>query len=312
MNKLRLISLGTMYVDINCINFPFTKALSVQRETTGNEYQLELGGSALNFARLTAQLGLHTTFIGKIGKDMMGKILLELLKKNTIYSSVIEDGNVQTNLAAHYIYRDGTSVMTSSGSANQALTYHEVQERLAHHEGAALLYIGGCFKLKKLLPYLPALAKMAQKKGIRVILDHGRITNQVSKEDIQIIRELITHTDIYLPSIDEFLMVWESQTIAGGIISMKDYGQPCTVIKQGDFGAVGFYKNNRIEISAVPISVINTVGAGDSFNAGFIKAYSEGKDMKECIRYACATAVVKAPTLELPTNASRGKLLERR
>ena len=303
MKQIKLISLGTMYVDINCINFPFDKGLFAHRETTGNQYQLELGGSALNFAKLATQLELQTTFIGKVGKDMMGDVLITLLKQNAIDSAVIIDGKVQTNLAVHYIHEDGSSIMTSSGSANQALNYQEIHEKLDQNDMADFLYLGGCFKLKKLLPYLPEIAKEAQEKGMQVVLDHGRINNSVTKKDRDAIIQLIPYIDIYLPSIDEFLGLWQVKTIEEGRTKIKKISESQIVIKQGDLGAVGFQNDQPISVPAFPVSIINTVGAGDSFNAGFIKALSLNTSFEESMRYACATAAAKISSLD-PISAS--------
>jgi len=293
MKKTQLISLGTMYVDINCINFPFDKGLFVHRETTGDTYQLELGGSALNFAKLATQLDLQTTFIGKVGDDIMGKALLKLLKKNAINPAVIVDNTVQTNLAIHYIHKDGSSIMTSSGNANQSLTNQDIQGKLKQINTADFLYLGGCFKLKKLLPYLSTLAQTAKQKGIKVVLDHGRVNNNVTIEDISMIVQLIPYVDIYLPSIDEFLEVWDVTTVEKGVEKIQKHAQPIIVIKQGDLGAIGYRNNQSIKVPAYSIKAVNTVGAGDSFNAGFIRAMSEGKNFEQCLSFACATAAVK-------------------
>lgn len=283
-----------MYVDINCINFPFEEGLFAHRETTGNTYELELGGSALNFANMAAKLGLHTSFIGKVGEDIMGDVLIKLLKKNTIHPAVIIDNKVQTNLAIHYIHENGTSIMTSNGNANQSLRYMDIRNLFGHITTQAdYFYLGGVFKLKKLLPYLPEIVKDAQTKGMNVVLDHGRINNNVTKEDIQMMQQIIPYVDLYLPSIDEFLAVWDVKTIEEGIVKIHKISKPQIVIKQGDLGAVGFHNNKRIDVPAYPVEVINTVGAGDSFNAGFIKALSDKKVFKEALTYACATAATK-------------------
>ena len=81
MKKIKILSIGTMYIDINCIKFPFTDGLFANRETTGQQYLFELGGSALNFAKLTTALGMSTTFIGKVGEDILGNQLLKSLNR---------------------------------------------------------------------------------------------------------------------------------------------------------------------------------------------------------------------------------------
>jgi ribokinase len=311
MKQPRLLSLGTIYIDINCINFPFDKALFANRETTGNEYLLELGGSALNFAKIASKLQIQTTFIGKVGDDAMGKQLVHLFKENKINPAIVVDPHVQTNLAIHYIHPDGSSIMTSSGSANQNLTYENALLMMnMHAKHIDYLYLGGCFKLKQLLPSLPEIAKTAKEKGMQIVLDHGRINNTVSQEDITYIYNLLPFVDIYLPSIDEFFELWDVKDIDEGYAKVKKISKALVVIKQGDLGAVGFHNDKKIAIPAFPVQAINTVGAGDSFNAGLIKAHSNGTGLSECIQYACATAAAKITTDEFSLQSIKN-ILER-
>lgn len=310
MNKARLLSIGTMYVDINCIHFPFQKGLFANRETTGNEYVLQLGGSALNFAKMTTQLGLSTTFVGKVGNDPMGEQLRAMLKQNNIHPAVIIDAKSQTNLAIHYVHKDGSSIMTSAGNANQSLNVNEIEDQMTHYiDTIDYLYLGGVFKLKKLLPYFPRLAKIAKQKGKQIVLDHGRVNNNVSAEDIEALYTLMPYVDIYLPSIDEFYDVWKVKTIKEGVTKVHKFGNPIIVIKQGQLGAIGIRNNKEYNVSSFTVSVINTVGAGDSFNAGFLRAISDDLSFQESIKFACATASLKISTATNFTDADVYKKL---
>jgi sugar/nucleoside kinase (ribokinase family) len=294
MKKTKILSIGTMYVDINCLNFPFTKGLFVNRETTGNEYILELGGSALNFAKMTNALDIGTTFIGKVGDDMLGKQLITMLKQNKINPAVIIDPQAQTNIAVHYIHTNGTSIMTSSGNANQQLNYQNTKLMLDMNlKSVDYLYLGGVFKLKQLLLHLSSFAKEAHKNGIKVVLDHGRVNNSVKKEDIMHVQELLPYVDIYLPSMDEFFSVWQVKTPEDGYKKVKKISNTLIAIKNGEQGAIGFENDRSIKVDAFPVKAINTVGAGDSFNAGFIRTFSQNKNLKESLKFACATAALK-------------------
>lgn len=316
--KNAVIALGTMYLDINCINFPFDNALYANRETVGEEYHLDVGGSALNFSRMIRRLGLETILIGKIGQDMTGKALEDLVKQNKITSAFTVDKNVQTNIAVHYIHADGTSIMSSCGTANQNIDYDSVIAALKKHVNSCrYFYIGGFFKLKSLLPELPRLLQEIKKnnKNIQIVLDHGRVTNMVTKEIKGILYKLFPSVDIYLPSYDEFLDVWKANTLKDGIVNMNNLSKPLTVIKQGEKGAVGVQNAEIVEISSFKLrsATLNTVGAGDSFNAGFIAALSEGKSFEESIRFANATAAIKisqitAPMLNDVTSFLQGNL----
>ncbi len=292
--KKTILSLGTMYVDINCIDFPLGKGLFPNREVVGNSYQLDLGGSALNFSKNASSLGLDIHFIGKMGKDLMGDILISLLKQNKITPRVMRDRAVQTNVAIHYIHHDGSSIMSSCGNANQSLSIEDIEKALLPYLGSIdFLYLGGVFKLKSILPFLPKLAEKVKTHGAKVILDHGRINNSVTVKDIASIYNLFPYVDIYLPSNEEFLALWESKVLEEGMRNLRKISQPITIIKQSEVGATGFMADKVDTVKAYKVKSINTVGAGDSFNAGFIKAYINGMGFKESMKYACATAAIK-------------------
>lgn len=294
MEKTGILSIGTMYVDINCVNFEFGKGLFVNKETVGDSYELELGGSALNFAKNASILGLESHFIGKMGNDVMGSNLLTLLAHSNIIPAVAFDSTVQTNVAIHYIREDGSSIMTSSGSANQSITIKEIEQQLAKHiANIDYLYLGGVFKMKNLLPHYPELLHSAKKDNVTVILDHGRINNTVTKNDIHNLHAIFPYIDIYLPSEDEFLTLWESKTLDEGHRRMKQIADPLTVIKQAEDGATGFKDGKAYSVKSYKVKAINTVGAGDSFNAGFIKAHATGKAFEDAMQYACAVAATK-------------------
>lgn len=299
MKNSEILSVGTMYLDINCVNFPFDQGLFAHRETVGSEYHVELGGSALNFAKIAAQLGMDVSFLGKAGEDEIGSMLVGLMKQNDVKPMVVFDRSVQTNIAMHYVHEDGSSIMTSSGSANQSLTFEDIQSKLVPAlDSIDYLYLGGVLKLKDVLPDLKEVAKLAQDKGVAVVVDHGRVNNRVTTTDLNNLRGLLPYTDIYLPSIDEFLTVWESDTPQEGFTKMSQVAQPLTVIKRAEQGAIGFDKGRTFTARPYNVNVINTVGAGDSFNAGLLRARIDGKDIGDSMQFACAVAATKISTTD--------------
>lgn len=313
MQNKRILAVGTMYLDINCIHFPFEEGLFAHRETVGDEYLLDLGGSALNFAKIAAALEMNISFLGKTGADETSKTLISLLEKNNITSLVVADEKVQTNIAVHYIHEDGSSIMTSSGSANQSLSIEDLEDKFDSIKSEVdYLYLGGLFKLKNLLPHLQGFLEKARAQGIKVVLDHGRINNNVTLEDIACLYKLFPYIDIYLPSEDEFLSVWKSNTLEEGFSKLSKIATPLIIIKQAENGATGFKNYEVFPTKPYAIKTINTVGAGDSFNAGFIYGYSQDMSFEEAIRFACATAATKISSKEPITQKVVKKMYKRK
>ena len=82
---------------------------------------------------------------------------------------------------------------------------------------------------------------------------------------------------------------------------MHQKGVPCVLVSRGKKGLILSTKEEKIKAVAPPVHVDSTVGAGDSAVAGFVFAHSQGKELKECIRLACAagTATAQTPGTEL-------------
>lgn len=308
--KPEILSMGTMYVDINAKGFPYGDGIKPNTEVIGNDYEVVPGGSALNFARFCAALELNPVFVGKVGNDVMGKVLADLATKSGVIPAFITSDAVKTNIGMNFLGENGSSIMTVVGSANQSLSGDEVLGKMDEFTNDVdFVYLGGCFKLKTLMPKYGDIAEKAHEKNAKVVLDHGRVTNTVTEEDKEVIRNLIPNIDYYLPSKDEFLSLWNVASIEEGITKVRETSSAVVVVKDAENGAIGFNEKDKVEVPAFPVTAGNTIGAGDSFNAGFIKAQSLGMSLEESMRFACATAAIKISKSDLPIVEKVNKLI---
>ncbi|MEK9179252.1 MAG: carbohydrate kinase family protein [Patescibacteria group bacterium] len=293
IKKYDVLSLGATYLDINSTNFPFGNGLRPETETIGREYEIALGGSAVTLARISSLLGLKAVFIGKIGKDTAGELITKLMHEKGIFADFIRSGSVQTNLGLNFVDPTGKTLMTGVGSANGSLTGEEMYDKVAEHlPQVKYLYLGGYFKLRTLLPFYTRLIEEAHKHTVQIILDHGRITNQVTEKDKDALRERVALVDFYLPSEEEFCTLWGSD-LDEAILNCLARTSARIVIKRAEKGSIGLFGLERHDVGGFLVKPMNTVGAGDSFNAGFLTAHIQGKLFRDCLVYANATAALK-------------------
>ncbi len=306
MRQTELLAIGGAYVDINCAGFPFDeRGLRPETEVVGSDYMLELGGSAVNFARLCSSLDLPAAFVGKIGNDKMGTILSDLLEKAGVQPELIIDGAAVTNVGFNMVNPAGKTIMAVVGSANQSLTPDEVQERASELlPNCNYLFIGGCFKLKSLMPAFVQLAKQARDSHTKIVLDHARLSESVTDEEKETVRQLAAIADYYLPSADEFQQLWDAPSIADGLRSIAGKHEGIIVVKDSERGAITLIDEKVVTVPAYKVQPIHTVGAGDSFDAGFIAAQSQGMGLLDSIQFACATSALKISRPTLPTYES--------
>jgi ribokinase len=295
--RQNVLAIGSVYLDINVADFPFETGLPVEEEIVGGRYQAPPGGSAANFSNIAAMLGMRPILVGKIGKDAVGHLLRTILVQHAIRPDLIQSEEVATNVGINVVNRAGQRVMIVLGTANQSLTPKEIIHRLDRHVGrSAYLYLGGYFKLKSLSSFFPTIVQRAKQAGLSVIIDHGRITNTVSKSEVQSLRALLrqlSDDDYYLPAEEEFLEVFAARDLERGLASFRRSSPATVIVKQSGRGATSMIGKKIVFGQAYSVRPQETVGAGDAFNAGFIKAQAEARTFEESMRFANATAAVK-------------------
>ncbi len=313
MKQGDLLAIGGAYIDINVPDFPLPETgLVLETEVVGEGYRLEPGGSAVNFARLCAALEISTTFIGKVGNDSLGRILSDLLRGDKVSPALIAADNVSTNVSFNMVNGGGKSIMAVAGTANQALTADEVYAQASQRLAAsAYLFLGGCFKLKSLMPVFARLARDARAAGTKVVLDHARLNSSVTEAEKQAVRDLALLADYYLPSADEFKELWDVPSIEDGLRALSGRTTAVIIVKNGDKGVVAQLDGKIVTVPAFAVTPIHTIGAGDSFDAGFIAALHKGQTPLASIRFGCATAALKISQEALPTYAQVVGFLDR-
>ncbi len=305
MKKFDILSLGSIYFDVISPQFPFETALQVESETVGPSYILEVGGSAVHSMKIAQSLGLNTVFVGKIGNDIFGSIVENFLEESGIHSALIKSDQVQTNVTANYNNPQGQSIYATSGSANQSLSFQDVFLQLEQYlPQTRVLYLGGYFKLRELIPYSQQILELARKNKVLTVLDHGRVINTVTPQEKEIVKQVAVESDFYFPSREEFMDLWGVQSIEQGLEILANHKnkKQVTAIKMDKDGALCMSKNKTVSSPAFSVNLLHTVAAGDSFNTGFIKAYLEKKPFEKAVVYANATAALKISQVELPNS----------
>ena len=296
-----VLAIGSIYLDINTTQFPFEGSIPAEDERVGGSYILSPGGSAVNFAKVSSFLGLKPIFIGKTGTDDLGDLLTKLLQNTGVTPAIIKSGSSQTNLGLNFMNVPGETVLTTIGTANQTVSPSEVFTQVQNHiEQVKYLFIGSYFKIKALIPEYPKIIALAKKTNTKVILDHGTL-NVASAQERQGLIELLKNIDYYLPKIEEFSMLFQAQDLEYALNTARSYTNACIVVKQAQHGATGSHAGQTAHVPAFPVSPLSTIGAGDSFNAGFIKAMEEGYPLENAIRFANATAALVISRKTLPT-----------
>lgn len=302
-----VLCIGPVYIDVNFVNFPCGQGLPVEKEISGSEYEIRPGGSAPNFFRFGSSIGLETILTGCVGDDIFGDAVLSLLSASGRQAVLRRYQGSLTEIGINFIAESGAAVMVTAGSAKNFFREDDILDTIQRYrENVDYIYLGGSFKLPHLLPFFESLTRDSACEDICFILDHGRIPENIGPDTIVQMKSLAGAVDIYLPSRTEFLTLWGAghlEAAAEAVLHLWDGKDAILAVKDGRAGAMGFADDRRIKVSAYEVEVRSTVGAGDSFNAGFIKSWSSGKDLRASLEFGCAAGAVKVGGSDAPSTA---------
>ena len=264
-----------------CVDFLMDLGSTVpefgQKEKLVDGYGLEMGGSACIFACQCAKLGLATTGVGSIGNDSFGAFMLDCLKRDGVDTSHIRENKEKTALTLCLNKTGGDrSILTYMGAMDtvQKAWIEELLPQAKH------LHICSYYLLKSLQSAYPGILSKAKSLGVTVSLDTNWDPDETWDGGI---RDILQYVDVFLPNENELMLITGKDNVKDAL----EYAGKLVSLIAVKCGADGAYVYNKGEISkcdAMKITVADTVGAGDSFNGGFIYGFLSGLSIDECLK----------------------------
>ena len=252
-----------------------------QKEKLLDEAVLTLGSSSAIFACGIARLGLRAAFAGKTGDDAFGRFVVDQLAARGVdVAGVVRDAAIPTGLSVILSREADRAILTYPGSI-AALRYDEVD--LAAIPRARHLHLGGYFLLDAFRPDVPRLFDAARSHGLSISLDTNYDPSEKWNGGFA---DVLSRTDVFLPNETELLAVTREADVDAGLdrISRR---VPTVAVKLGARGALACRGSQLARADSVPVDVVDTTGAGDSFDAGFVYGYLAGWPLDRMLRLGC-------------------------
>lgn len=251
-----------------------------QVEKIVDQATLAIGSSSAIFACGAARLGLRVAFIGKVGDDIFGRYMCQSLAEYGINTSGVRmDTNSPT----------GISVILSSGTDRAILTYPGTIPLMGYSEidqdiikKARHLHVGSYFIQDTLRSSLPNLFDQAHEWGLSVSLDTNFDPTGHWDGGLQ---QLLVKVDLFLPNAAECQGIAKVSNLEHALKRLQEKVRYLGV-KLGDDGAVLCYESKIYRQDALIVRVVDTVGAGDSFDAGFVYGYLAGWEPERILKFA--------------------------
>lgn len=287
MKVFDVIVVGELNVDIimnGIARFP-----EIGKEILAGSLDMTLGSSSAIFASNLSSLGSRVSFLGKIGKDGFASTVLDSLKlKGVDTSNIIQSDTLNTGATIVLNFDQDRAMVTYPG-AMEDLRLKDINfESIA---SARHLHFSSIFLQPGIRYELPVLFKKAKSFGLTTSLDPQWDPSE--KWEVAL-PELLPHLDVFLPNMSEFKLLTSTKTLKAGIKKIIPYAPNLTVVvKDGANGAYAWDGTEWLHQPAIlNEQVVDCIGAGDSFNAGFIHKFTQGATLKQCLEYGAITGAV--------------------
>lgn len=283
--KIEVIVVGELNVDIilNKIDgFPV-----IGKEIIANTMDVTLGSSSAIFASNLSSLGTAVAFIGKVGSDNFAQVVTDSLSlKHVDTGHIIKSTSLSTGATIVLNYDQDRANITYPGAMND-LCLNDID--FTFLSKARHMHFSSCFLQPGIRKDLADLFRHAKELGLTTSFDTQ--WDPEEKWDLPL-REILPNVDVFLPNAKELMFLTGCNTIEEGLQQLATFANTI-VVKNGSEGALAWDGKEIIPQPAfLNDPVIDSIGAGDSFNAGFVKEFIAGKPLKKCLEMAALMGAI--------------------
>ena len=244
------------------------------------EASLVIGGSASILACGAARLGLKTTLASVVGDDTFGHFMRASLERRGVATDALAiDTEATTGLSVILATAVDRAILTHLGTIDAVARSHVPNALLAR---ARHVHIASYYLLAALWSDAASLLAAAQELGATTSLD----TNWDPSERFEL-DDVLDHVDILMPNAAEAIRIAKVDTVDAALTHLATR-VPTVVAKHGADGGEARRGHELVRASALPIEVVDSVGAGDSFGAGFLCGHLTGLSLDASLRLAVA------------------------
>ena len=265
-------------LNLDLILYGLPDQLPPERELLASGMALTIGGSSAIVAHNLAALGCKVGFISRIGDDPMGRVALDQLGIAGLDISRVKRiaSPAYTGITVTLQRAPWRNMLTSPGTIAE-VSFDDLDfEYLADSRH---FHFSSYFLQKKLQPHVPEIFARLKSAGLTISVD----TNDDPDGTWQGVDELLPYVNVLMPNAHEARTIARKDDLEAAVACLAAQ-VPVVVVKQGDAGAFAQKGKERFTSPAVAVAVVDAVGAGDSFNAGFLSQYVKGADLPTCLR----------------------------
>jgi sugar/nucleoside kinase (ribokinase family) len=257
------------------------RELPEEREVLASGFTLTLGSSSAILAHNLALLGSKVTFSSRIGCDVLGEMCRERLRAAGVEVERVVRSSSGSNT--------GVTLILPLTTTRRILTYPGTMFEMGIEDldldylaRAKHFHLSSLFLHRKLSPHIPGLFREMKRRGLTTSLD----TNDDPEDKWGgVLDEVLSLVDLLLCTEDELAKIAKVEAAAEHVSAKV----PLLVVKRGARGASAYTEGRRIDVPSLRVDVIDSVGAGDTFDAGFLHQWVRKAPLETCVAYGNLT-----------------------
>jgi sugar/nucleoside kinase (ribokinase family) len=279
-------------LNLDLILYGLPKDLVLDREHLASNMAFTLGSSSAIFAHNLHALGTPVGFISRIGADPLGAMAAERLGAVGVDTSRMKrgTGNTSTGLTVVLPYPQQRYMLTYPGTMFE-MQYSDID--MDYLRSARHLHLSSFFLHRALRPRILDLFRQAKEAGLTTSLDTNDDPENQWAQDLL---EVLKYVDVFLPNEREAKKIARTEDFSRALNLLAGLSK-VVVVKRGSSSAICRRGDERWSLAPPPVQMVDDVGAGDTFDSGFIHSYLLGAKLEDCLAFAnivAAYSVTKA------------------
>jgi len=272
---MQIVNFGSINID----HVYFVEHFVSPGETLASmDYRKFAGGKGFNQSIALAKAGADVTHVGKIGQD--GLWLVDYLKQCGVDTSLIQTVDTPTGQGIIQVNGEGENAIILFGGANHEITEEDAMNVLSRFKP------GGYVLLQNEISAIPEIMKLAQKQGLRIIMNPAPISPEVQRYPLDTV-EIFILNEIEgreLTGETEFRQICRSMN--------NRFPKAITILTVGDQGVCFKGSDRLLHVAAEKVKPVDTTAAGDTFIGYFVAEYTRGNDLESAVRLANRAAAI--------------------
>jgi len=266
-------------LNLDLILYGLPEQLPPERELLADRMMLTLGSSSAIVAHNLSALGSRVGFQSRIGDDPLGQIAMERLQQSGVDISLVRrvPGSTTTGLTVILHHEAWRNILTYSGTIAET-SWEDLD--LDYLADSRHFHFSSYYLQRGLRPRLGELFQYLKSKGLTISLDTNDDPDDKWEGGLH---EILRHVDVFLPNEREACKAAGTEDLEAAVHKLSAMA-PLVVVKLGPKGAMAQRGAERVIVESREVVTVDTVGAGDSFDAGFLHEFVRGSDLATCLR----------------------------